>query len=709
MRYRFPRVVAATIVIFLLSIPGFAQQDQNSSKKKYFSASFDGPTGLFHTWDAETLRQGEFNFSLGVNYTNRDPGRLIFRTFPISAAAGLLDRLELFGSWDMQKSIGAPGVQPYGTLPRQLSQPAANLAGLTSYNNQAPFIDVPRASGPGDFRFGGIFNAYSERRGNPLAVSFAGFVKVPSDRSMIGMNRGLTNGLTEGGFAMLLSKRAGRFAVLHLNVGANFVDNPVVKEQTTIAELQHSFIYRGGVAFPVYGKLQFIAEVNGTAYSGRNDSLNPRNPVDAVFGFKAYPTEWFSIGGGYQGHFNRVPQDRAQGVLKSGVNGFVLQAAFGRRRHDPPQVTCAVSPQTIIQDEKATMRANVVVPEGATITYEWAASGGKLSGSGETVTFDATGVAPGKYAITVTVLDDYGHRVPCTSEITVNKKYLPPTVRTEPPTVSIMLGESTNIRAIATSPDGSPLTYSWTVNGQPQAASGTTFLFGSEGRQPGDYNVAVTVNTGKYTASASSTVTVRELPIPPPTIVCQTPTTDIESGNTATLTVQATAERATPTVTWTASGGTVTGNNQSATFNSAGLSAGTYTVTATVDNGRGGRASCTMTVNVSQRINVPGFLETKFRVNNEAKAILDNVAVQMKNDPRLRATVVGFTDGYRREQRVKDLGVKRAQAVVDYLVSKGIEASRLTATSGGVSTLGDVKTEAGRKLNRRAEIQLGVR
>jgi outer membrane protein OmpA-like peptidoglycan-associated protein len=47
--------------------------------------------------------------------------------------------------------------------------------------------------------------------------------------------------------------------------------------------------------------------------------------------------------------------------------------------------------------------------------------------------------------------------------------------------------------------------------------------------------------------------------------------------------------------------------------------------------------------------------------------------------------------------------------VVDYLVSKGIDATRLTAADGGISTLGDNKTLAGRKENRRVEIQLSVR
>ncbi len=375
----------------------------------------------------------------------------------------------------------------------------------------------------------------------------------------------------------------------------------------------------------------------------------------------------------------------------------------------PPVVTCTVTPQQIVQGDKATVQAKVVNPyKKSPLTYAWTSSGGKVTGTNDTGTFDATGVQPGKYTVTVTVADKYKHSVPCATDIEVGKKYLPPTVSCSASPTSIEVGETATVRATAASPDGSPLTYSWTVNGTAQAAADPTFTFGSEGRQPGNYTVAVTVNTGKFTASCSSTIAVREKPIPPPTIECQTPTVDIESGAKKELTVRAVAERATPTVTWSASAGTISGAGQSATFDSTGLSAGIYTVTATVDNGRGGRASCTMTVNVSQRINVPGFGANGARVNNVAKAILDNVAVQLQNEPRLRATVAGYTDGSKREARVKGLALKRAKAVVDYLVSKGIEASRLTATDGGASTLAESKTEAGRKQNRRAEILLSV-
>jgi outer membrane protein OmpA-like peptidoglycan-associated protein len=550
----------------------------------------------------------------------------------------------------------------------------------------------------------------SEKKGSPLSVGIGGYLKIPAHNDPVYLNRGLTNGVPEGNILALFSKRFNNAAALHLNLGVNIVGTP---EQggVRLSDLQNGFIYRGGIVFPAAGKIQFIAELNGLKYINTDDiaQLNHKSPLDAVLGFKFYPREWISIGGGYQPHFNRDDASATTGVLRSGVHGFVAQVSFQKRKHDVPQATLAVSPQQIYQDEKAAARASVVIPEGACITYAWASSGGRLTGAGDTVTFDPANAVPGKYTITVTVADDYGHSVPATAEITVNKRYLPPTVTMTLAPKSIQVGETATARATATSPDGSPLTYSWTVNGQPQAASTPTFTFGSEGRQPGNYDIGVTVDTGKFRATAKDSVTVRAIPIPPPTIQCLTPVVEVESGSTVDLRVQAVAERAKATVAWSATGGTITGSDQTATFNASGLSAGSNTVTATVTNGVGGTASCTMTVNVSQHISVPGFAERLFRVNNVAKAILDNVAVQLNSNPRLRAAVAGYTDDSKREAAVKELGLKRAQAVVDYLVSKGVDASRLSATNGGVSTIGDNTTREGRAMNRRAEILIAVR
>jgi OOP family OmpA-OmpF porin len=81
----------------------------------------------------------------------------------------------------------------------------------------------------------------------------------------------------------------------------------------------------------------------------------------------------------------------------------------------------------------------------------------------------------------------------------------------------------------------------------------------------------------------------------------------------------------------------------------------------------------------------------------------------MKNDPKLRANVIGYTDDSRLETRKKALGEARAKAVAAYLEKQGVEASRLSVTDGGANNpVGDNKKVAERKLNRRVEIELSV-
>jgi len=396
--------------------------------------------------------------------------------------------------------------------------------------------------------------------------------------------------------------------------------------------------------------------------------------------------------------------------------GVVLKLAVS---NDPPTVSCAVSDASILQGDTTTVRANAVDPEGARMTYSWSASGGKVTGDGDTATFDATGVAPGVYTVTGTVRDKK-HESSCTAQITVIKRNQPPTASVEPSTFTITQGDSQNLRCVAKDPNNDNLTYAWSVGGERLAAAGPQITFGSEGRAPGAYKVVCEVSDGDESASAFSSGTVRERVIPnkPPTVQCLTTTMDVASGSSIELNAKANDPDGDQlTYNWSATGGSVRGSGASATFNAAGVSAGSYTVTVTVQDGRDGKSSCTMTVNVSERVSVTKedcgfFTHGGTRVDNCAKAVLDDIAVRMRNNSSLRANVIGYTDNspYETSGSRKDLGERRAKAVADYLEKQGVNASRMTITNGGVNDpVGDNKTDAGRKLNRRVEIELSVR
>jgi outer membrane protein OmpA-like peptidoglycan-associated protein len=69
------------------------------------------------------------------------------------------------------------------------------------------------------------------------------------------------------------------------------------------------------------------------------------------------------------------------------------------------------------------------------------------------------------------------------------------------------------------------------------------------------------------------------------------------------------------------------------------------------------------------------------------------------------ATVVGYTDSVGSEDYNKQLSLRRAQAVVDFLVAQGVPAQRLQAQGmGEANPVASNATDAGRQLNRRVEI-----
>ena len=55
-----------------------------------------GPTGLFTIYDGSTLRRGEFTFSIAYSNFDRDPGNVDIADVPLSFNVGINDHLELF-------------------------------------------------------------------------------------------------------------------------------------------------------------------------------------------------------------------------------------------------------------------------------------------------------------------------------------------------------------------------------------------------------------------------------------------------------------------------------------------------------------------------------------------------------------------------------------------------------------------------------------
>ena len=64
-----------------------------------------GPTGLFTVYDGQTLRRGEFTFSAAYSNFDRDPGNVDIVEVPVSFQVGLNDYVELFFNTDAYRAI----------------------------------------------------------------------------------------------------------------------------------------------------------------------------------------------------------------------------------------------------------------------------------------------------------------------------------------------------------------------------------------------------------------------------------------------------------------------------------------------------------------------------------------------------------------------------------------------------------------------------
>ncbi len=94
-------------------------------------------------------------------------------------------------------------------------------------------------------------------------------------------------------------------------------------------------------------------------------------------------------------------------------------------------------------------------------------------------------------------------------------------------------------------------------------------------------------------------------------------------------------------------------------------------------------------------------------VQKEAITELDNLIATMKNFKSLRVEISGHTDNVGSAENNRELSFRRAQSVVNYMVSKGIERSRLIAVGyGDAIPRATNDTEEGKYLNRRVEAKI---
>lgn len=102
------------------------------------------------------------------------------------------------------------------------------------------------------------------------------------------------------------------------------------------------------------------------------------------------------------------------------------------------------------------------------------------------------------------------------------------------------------------------------------------------------------------------------------------------------------------------------------------------------------------------------FFETaKYKLKNESKVELDKLVQFLATNPSLKIEVSGHTDNVGSDESNLTLSKNRAKSVVDYLVEKGINSSRISSKGyGSTQPIADNNSSEGRAKNRRTEFEI---
>ena len=154
-------------------------------------------------------------------------------------------------------------------------------------------------------------------------------------------------------------------------------------------------------------------------------------------------------------------------------------------------------------------------PDGDELSYEWSASGGEVSGDGDTATWTAP-ASEGSYSVAVVVTDGRGGEV---------MDYVAVIVRANnPPAIASLTADpgwttssgSVEVTCTASDPDADELTYEWTATAGSISGTGAVVSWTAP-QEVGTYYVTVTVADG-YGGSASDSLPISAVTGQPPSI-----------------------------------------------------------------------------------------------------------------------------------------------------------------------------------------------
>jgi hypothetical protein len=266
---------------------------------------------------------------------------------------------------------------------------------------------------------------------------------------------------------------------------------------------------------------------------------------------------------------------------------------------------------------------------------------------------------------------------------------------------SVYVGDAIAVSGTALNLDpAKTAVYTWSVEAGTVSGTSATGMIDTTNIAAGTYTVKGHVSEGDKlgeNADCSASYVVKSFE--PPTVSCSAdPSTVLAGGSSAITATGVSAQNRPLTYSFSSTAGSISGpgngSGSTATLATTGAALGVVSVTCSVADDKAGNASTTTSVTIAAPAAAPSpsvseMCSIQFgrdarrpaRVDNEAKACLDEVALSLQQNSDATLALIGNASSA--EKGGSKLASERAINTKAYLIKdKGIDSTRITAYAG---------------------------
>lgn len=309
------------------SPPSTSSQDSSRDAERPATSTFFGDTGLWYVPTAEVLASGRWSVSGYRRGTNYIQGYTNVGDFAATAAYGIADRVEVFGSFLLITRIDRD------TQPLFIDDPS--FGGIVE---RYPGVTT-RWSGNnlGDLYLGAKVSLLSEFDQRPLALAVRGMVKLPTGEEEAGVSTGKMDTILD----VIASREVARWVEV-----AGFAGYEFRGTATGFSLPTSAFRWGAGAGFPTRAPLRGFTEVSGVLPSedfatitsaslvGADGSLPPtasqtEKLVRLTFGVTYQAANGFFVGAGLSRNLPSETRDAARSSQDSFLDYTDWQLRIG--------------------------------------------------------------------------------------------------------------------------------------------------------------------------------------------------------------------------------------------------------------------------------------------------------------------------------------------------------------------------------------------